>query len=419
MEEINNDVLYVIDRTSNPVVYSTNTGITGITGNGTNTTGTGNGTNTTTGTNTTGTNTTGTTNSSNINEKKDFSQIVQLIRKKMMNGKIKEYHFRPYRIDGVFCYIVLYLKEKIMTIESINVKCNFTENHTVPYVLYHKKFKSIEKIIQLIHEIVTTYKIINGDLLSPKHCSDIKTEELLLPYNEDEVCSVCLEHTTDNTSCGHYICFSCRDKCIIQKKKNCPICRCSNALSTYHNSMQLINNVDYIELYDLFYNKMHRIMNDDEYDDDNNSVVSSSSDEDEEGEDEDSDEDSDEDDDGHGDDNNSVVSSSDETNELEEEQPVVIQEERMSLMYHMEEEPVQQQVLVEEPMQLQQVVVEEPVQPPQQVVVVEEPVQPLQQVVVVEEELVDISSVVQELQENYDGQELDEILLQRMKLYLM
>jgi hypothetical protein len=219
-----------------------------------------------------------------VNNTNDFSDIVKLIKSKLKRG-IKEYHFRPYRIDGVYCYIVLYLEKKILTIESINIKCYFNDIHSVPYVLYHKKYKSIEKIVQLIHEVTTTYKIINGDLLCKTDYNDIKIEEKMIPYKEDEICCVCLEHTTDNTTCGHFICFSCRDKCIIQKKRDCPMCRTKNVLSTYSNVMNLINNVDYSELNELFYSKIYQRQNVDN-DHDNNSIISSSSDEDDEEEDE-------------------------------------------------------------------------------------------------------------------------------------
>ena len=199
------------------------------------------------------------------NQKNDFSKIVTLIKNKIKNG-CREYHFRPVMIDGVSCYIVLYLIYKILTIESINVKCKFNNIHHIPYVLYHKRYTSISKLVKFIHSITTTYKIMNGDLLSLSNYNDMKTEEILLPYKEDEVCCVCLENTTDNTTCNHYICFKCRDKCIIQQKKDCPMCRKTNVLGIYSNNMNLINNNDYEELSDLFnrklFNKRH-ILDDD------------------------------------------------------------------------------------------------------------------------------------------------------------
>jgi hypothetical protein len=161
------------------------------------------------------------------------------------------------------------------------VKCKFNNNH-VPYVLYHKKYKSIAKIVDLIHTITTTYKIINGDLLAPTDYNDMKTEEILIPYKEDEVCCVCLENTIDNTTCNHYICFKCRDRCIIQQRRDCPMCRQTNVLSTYSNNIHLINNIDYTELNELFhrslYNKRHVSLDID--DDDSSSSSSSSSDDD-------------------------------------------------------------------------------------------------------------------------------------------
>lgn len=194
--------------------------------------------------------------------KTDFSELAEIILKKKQRG-CKEYHFRPIRIDGVYCYIVLYLKNKVLTVESINVKCKFKPNTAnmiinAPYVLYHTKYRNIPAVLELIDRIVTTYKIVNGDLLSPTNYNDVKAEELLIPYSESEHCCVCLDNTTDTTPCGHYICFSCRDKCILQDKSDCPMCRSSGALNVYTNPMRMINNRDYAELYDIFVLKIGR-----------------------------------------------------------------------------------------------------------------------------------------------------------------
>jgi hypothetical protein len=194
--------------------------------------------------------------------KTDYSELAEIILKKKQKG-CKEYHFRPIRIDGVYCYIVLYLKNKVITVESINVKCKFKPNTAnmivnAPYVLYHSKYRSIPFVLELIDRIVTTYKIVNGDLLSPSNYNDVKAEEILIPYSESEHCCVCLDNTTDTTPCGHYICFSCRDKCILQDKSDCPMCRSRGALNVYTNPMRMINNRDYAELYDIFVLKIGR-----------------------------------------------------------------------------------------------------------------------------------------------------------------
>jgi hypothetical protein len=147
----------------------------------------------------------------------------------------------------------------MLTVESINIKCNFQYNdqeRMLPYVLYHHHYSSIKKAVLHVQRIHSSYRLINGDLVSSTNYNDMKLEECIIPYSVHEVCCVCLDNTTDTTCCGHYICFACRDKCCIQKKTNCPICRKPNVLPVYHNVMNLINNTDYSELLILFKNKL-------------------------------------------------------------------------------------------------------------------------------------------------------------------
>ena len=192
-------------------------------------------------------------------EKKSDSidELVEAIKNQQARGT-NEYHFRPVCIDGVYCYMVLYFKYNILTVESINIKCMFKcngEDIMIPYVLYHYPYSSIQTAILRVQKIYNSYRLINGDLVSQNDYNDLKLEESILPYSVNEVCCVCLENTTDTTSCGHYICFACRDKCCIQKKMNCPMCRTPDVLSTYHNVMNLINNIDHRELCVIFKNK--------------------------------------------------------------------------------------------------------------------------------------------------------------------
>ena len=186
-----------------------------------------------------------------------IDSLVNAIEQRIRNG-VKEYHFRPVSIDGIYCYFVLYHQYNILTVESINVKYRFHYNGCdtlVPYVLYHYNYTSIKKAVKHIEKIHSSYKQINGDFLSPENYNDLKLEEIVIPYSTNEICCVCFENTMDTTSCGHHICFVCRDKCCIQKKLNCPICREPDALSIYNNSMHLINNIDYAELFSIFKNK--------------------------------------------------------------------------------------------------------------------------------------------------------------------
>jgi hypothetical protein len=184
----------------------------------------------------------------------DFDKLVEILEKKKEKGS-EEYHFRPYLVDGVLCYIVLYLKHSILTVESVNIKCKYNYegiDFNQPYVLYYHKYKSFTSVLELIPKLVQNYKILNGDLESPTNYEELKLETCVLPYSEDEKCSICFEDTTDITLCNHYICFHCRDKCVTKKQNKCPICRCEDVLQYYNNTTQLFNNRDNACLHPIF-----------------------------------------------------------------------------------------------------------------------------------------------------------------------
>ena len=218
-------------------------------------------------------------------ETTDFTKLAEILQKKKDKGT-KEYHFRPYAIDGVFCYIVLYIKFSLLTVESVNVKCKFKYEGNVynqPYVLYHHKYKSFKEALQTVQKITTKYKILNGDLESPENYEELKLEKCVLPYGENEKCSVCYEDTTDTTICNHAICLNCREKCILQQQLNCPICRNENIMHLYNNTMQLFNNRDSHDVNRVLVNNPDKygVFEEDDTDEDENDNNSSSSEEDE------------------------------------------------------------------------------------------------------------------------------------------
>ena len=183
------------------------------------------------------------------------------ITKKLANGireklkKYKTYTFRPLRIDGVYCYVVIHRKSKLVNFESIHVIChvdvgNSSIKKTQKYSLLYKKYKTIENAIDIVEKVVSTYKIYNGDLVNPDEYELLKLEEKFIPYEEHQKCCVCLENTQETTACNHYICFHCRDKCITAKKTECPICRKTGIMRIFNIDNNLINNSEYIVLRD-------------------------------------------------------------------------------------------------------------------------------------------------------------------------
>jgi len=191
-------------------------------------------------------------------EKESIDFLVRAIERQKEKGS-KEYHFRPVMIDGIYCYFVIYFKYNILTVESLNVKVPFSYNgheQLMPYVLYHYNYTSIKRAVIVVKKVFSTFKEKNGDIMSEGNYNDMKLEETVIPYSPNEICCVCFENTTDTTKCGHFICFRCRDKCCIQQKTNCPICREPKVLTIYNNDMHLINNSDYSELQEIFINKL-------------------------------------------------------------------------------------------------------------------------------------------------------------------
>jgi hypothetical protein len=155
------------------------------------------------------------------------------------------YAFRPIKIDGINCYVIIFSKYNLINIESIYIRCKVTLDDIEKiqkYSLYHTKYNTIEDAIKRIEDIVKTYKIYNGELVSRKVFENSKLEEAIMPYNEEEKCCVCMENTYDITECNHPICLHCREKCVMSLKTNCPICRKENILPIYNNINGLINN---------------------------------------------------------------------------------------------------------------------------------------------------------------------------------
>ena len=191
-------------------------------------------------------------------------QLEMGIRRHLLTNDI--YHFRPMIIDGINVYIVLYGKYKILNVESIYISCNATVGNIVEkqqYSLYHYQYKSIEGALKKVERINREYRIYNGELVSANCYKMLKLEECVLPYSENESCSVCYENTSDITSCGHSICLSCRETCLVRQKPNCPVCREINALELYSNKSGLVNNQQYSIVKKAIHNeKMHAALED-------------------------------------------------------------------------------------------------------------------------------------------------------------
>jgi len=185
-------------------------------------------------------------NNKNDEKYRNIKQLARLIKKHLT--KHKTYHLRPVKIDGIYCYVVIHSKYKIVNFESINIKCLVTKNNRKrkqTYSLLYVKYKSIEQALHKIENIVATYKVYNGDLVSPESYIQLKLEESIIPYSDEQVCSICNDNTMDITLCKHYICFHCREQCVLTNNMNCPVCRNEEIINIYNIDNGMINNSSY------------------------------------------------------------------------------------------------------------------------------------------------------------------------------
>lgn len=160
----------------------------------------------------------------------------------------RSYIFRIVSIDGVLCYPVIHKYRKIVNFECANIECKIKKEDRYikeKYSVYHKSYKTIREAILIIEKVVATYRILDGDLVSPEDYRVSMLEKKFVPYQENQICCICYENTTIITDCEHYLCLKCKDLCIRKDKLDCPMCRKKNSVVYCNIDNGLINNVVY------------------------------------------------------------------------------------------------------------------------------------------------------------------------------
>lgn len=86
---------------------------------------------------------------------------------------------------------------------------------------------TVVDLLEHIEKVRDTYTFFDFYLLSPEKKEAAKLHRSFLPLPPDKTCSVCYEPTLEYTTCKHPICLKCREKCIVNERKMCPVCRSS------------------------------------------------------------------------------------------------------------------------------------------------------------------------------------------------
>ena len=96
------------------------------------------------------------------------------------------------------------------------------------FILIEKNdFDTVVDLLEHIEKVRDTYTFLDFYLLSPEKKETVRLHRSFLPLPPDKTCSVCYEPTVEYTTCKHPICLKCREKCIVNERKMCPVCRSS------------------------------------------------------------------------------------------------------------------------------------------------------------------------------------------------
>jgi len=94
-------------------------------------------------------------------------------------------------------------------------------------LLEKENFDTVLDVLEHIEKVRDTYTFLDFYLLSPEDKEAARLHRTMFPLHKDKICCVCYEPTLEYTTCKHPICLKCREKCIVNDRKLCPVCRSS------------------------------------------------------------------------------------------------------------------------------------------------------------------------------------------------
>ena len=183
-----------------------------------------------------------------IKKRQIYLRLSMAIDKYLEKNKEDNYHLTKYtllQIDEVQVEVYIYYDyhdneadSYFYKIISKNIEYGPDANSIEKDLLIYESasFYNTISLLEHIKTVEDTYKFLDYYLLSPEKMEEAKAQREFMPISQDNVCSVCYEPTVEYTTCKHSICLKCRDKCIVQGKTRCPICRGSE-LNIYPNTL--------------------------------------------------------------------------------------------------------------------------------------------------------------------------------------
>jgi hypothetical protein len=179
----------------------------------------------------------------NIKNKKVMNILSKHIQKVLSKDPNKFYNLTKYTlfvIDEIQAEILISCE-----IDKNNVKTYFykivskniyyeiddddEDDKTKDLVIYDNYgFTNLITLLEDIKYVEINYKLLDYYLLSPENMEEAIAQREFMPIEQDKICVVCHELTVEYTTCKHSICLKCREKCIVNGNKTCPMCRTSS-----------------------------------------------------------------------------------------------------------------------------------------------------------------------------------------------
>jgi hypothetical protein len=137
-----------------------------------------------------------------------------------------------FEIDGIQADVYIGKEEESYYYHLISKNIEYVEDDSIEedtdFMLLEKNdFDTVVDVLEHIEKVRDTYTFLDFYLLSPEKKEIARNHRAFLPISQDKICSVCYEPTLEYTTCKHPICLKCREKCIVNERKMCPVCRSS------------------------------------------------------------------------------------------------------------------------------------------------------------------------------------------------
>jgi hypothetical protein len=137
-----------------------------------------------------------------------------------------------FEIDGIQADVYIGKESESYYYHLVSKNIEYVEDDSIEedtdFMLLEKNdFDTVVDVLEHIEKVRDTYTFLDFYLLSPEKKEVARNHRTFLPLSQDKICSVCYEPTLEYTTCKHPICLKCREKCIVNDRKMCPVCRSS------------------------------------------------------------------------------------------------------------------------------------------------------------------------------------------------